>query len=260
MAYKSLILSLTLTIVLAYCFTFGLTNPNSFLKKIPDSVTMPLIVVVFLLYLLAAWWGFKGFGEHKLVALFSLGFCTLGLGVYLIFFVMEVANGKAMPGQYDYSFSRLDPMEKAALTQIAQGVGLTLADATFSEHWHLGETAPGFRVCVQKGHVKALHFSDKKITDLAPFSQLPLLGDLYLNNCGLRDMSALHSEKLDRLELSDNQISDLKTLAGCPNVRWLMLKNNQLRSTEGIELFPKLVSQDLSGNPLTPKLEEEQQD
>ena len=158
-----------------------------------------------------------------------------------------------MPGQYDYSFSRLDPVEKAALTQIVQSAGLTLQDATFSEHWHLSETAPGFRVCVQKGHVTALHFSDKKIADLTPFSQLPKLGDLYLIKCGLTDMSALRSEKLDRLDLSDNQISDLKTLAACPNVRWLTMKNNQLHTTEGIQFFPKLVSQDFSGNPLIPK-------
>jgi hypothetical protein len=245
------LLSLTLTIVLGYCLTGGLTSPHSLLKKIPDSVTIPMIGVIFLLYLLAAWWGFKGFNEHKTAALFSLGLCTMGLGLYLIGFLMEVGNGMAMPGQYDYSFSRLDPTEKAALTEIVQGAGLSLTDATFSEHWHLAETAPGFRICVQKGHVKGLHFSDKNIADLAPFSQLPKLGDLYLNHCGLSDLSALRSEKIDRLDLSDNNISDLKTLSGCPNVRWLTLKNNQLHTTEGIELFPQLVSQDLRGNPVS---------
>jgi Leucine-rich repeat (LRR) protein len=107
------------------------------------------------------------------------------------------------------------------------------------------------RICVQKGRITALNFSGKKITDLAPFSQLTALGDLYLNNCGLSDISALRSEKLDRLELADNAISDLKTLSGCSNLRWIVLKNNQLLSTAGIELLPKLVSQDLTGNPLS---------
>jgi len=246
MAYKSLFLSLSLSIVLGYCLTAGLTSPNSLVKKMPDSVTIPMIVVIFLLYLLASWWGFQGFSEHKLVAMLSLGLCTLGLGLYLIGFLMEIGKDKALPRQYDYSFSRLDPAEKAALTEIVQGVGLTLADATFSEHWHMAETAPAFRVCVQKGHVTALHFSGKKIADLAPFSQLPKLGDLYLKHCGLSDLSALRCQKLDRLDLSDNQISDLKTLAGCPNVRWLFLKNNPLKSLDGIELLPQLLSKDFS--------------
>lgn len=249
MAYKSLLLSLTLTAVLGYCLTFGLTSPNSILKKLPDLVTIPLIIIVFLLYLIAAWWAFKGFGAQNVAAIFSLGFCSLGLGIYLIGFIMEIGNGKAMPGQYDYSFSRLDPIEKAVLTEICAGAGLILADATFSEHWHLAEPAPGFRVCIQKGHVTALHFSGKKIPDMALFSKLPQLEALYLNNCGLTDMSTLRSDKIVRLELADNQISDLKTIAGCPNLGWLTLRNNQLRSSEGIELFSKLVSQDLSGNP-----------
>ncbi len=249
MAYKSLLLSFCLTAFLGYSLTVGLTSPNSFLKKLPELTAIPMLVVIFFLYLLAAWWAFKGFGEHKITALLSMGFCAFGLGLYALGFVMQWGHGRAAPGQYDHDFSRLDPTEKAALEQIAQNAGLTLQDATFSEHWHLAENAPGFRVCVQKGHVTALHFSGKSIPDLAPFSQLPQLGDLYLDNCGLTDMSALRSEKMDRLELADNQISDLKTLAGCPNVRWLTLRNNQLHSDEGIEIFTKLVNQDLSGNP-----------
>ena len=68
-------------------------------------------------------------------------------------------------------------------------------------------------------------------------------------------MSALRSDKIDRLELADNQITDLKTLYGCPNVGWLVLRNNQLPSDEGIEAFTKLVSRDLSGNPFSSKNE-----
>ena len=206
---------------------------------------------MFALYLLAAWWAIKGFGDHKIAALFSLGLCLFGIGLYVLGFSMEMGRGKATPGQYDYDFSRLDPAEKAALTQIVQNAGLTLQDATFTEHWQLAEPAAGFRVCVQKGHVTALHFSGKTISDLTPFSQLPQLGDLYLNNCGLHDMSALRSEKLDRLELADNRISDLRTLAGCPNLRWLVLRNNQLSSDEGLDRFTQLVSKDLSGNPFS---------
>lgn len=251
MVYKSLFLSAGLTFFLGYALTAGLTNPNSPLKKLPEWSAIPMLVIVFALYVLAGWWAIRGFGGHKIAALFSLGFCTLGIGLYIAGFLMEIGNGKAMPGQFDYDFSRLDPAEKEALMQITQNAGLGLEDATFTEFWRLSEPAPGFRICVQKGHVTALHFSGKKIPDLAPFSRFPQLGALYLNNCGLSDMSALRAERLDRLELADNQITDIKTLRGVPQVGWLDLRNNQLQSEEGIEMFSKLVSKDLSGNPFT---------
>jgi Leucine-rich repeat (LRR) protein len=250
MAIKSLLLSFTLSIILGYSFTAGLTNPNSLLRKLPDWSSYLLMLVVFVLYLLATWWAFKGFREHKLAAFFSLGLCLLGLGFYAAVFVMEMGRNKAAPGQYDYDFTKLAPAEKSVLEKISANAGLSLSDATFSEHWHLAEPAAGFRVCVQKGHVTALHFSGKKIPDLSLFNQLPELKHLYLNNCGLSDMRDLQIPVLDRIELADNQINDLNTLAGCPNVRWLDLRNNQLRSKTGIELFPKLVSSDFTGNPL----------
>lgn len=251
MVYKSLLLSITLTFFLGYALTIGITNPNSLIKKLPDWSAIPLLGCVFVLYLLAGWWAIKGFGDHKIAALLSLGFCALGIGLYAMGFVMEMGHDKASPGQYDYDFSRLDAAEKDALTQIAANAGLTLQDATFSEHWHVMENAAGFRTCVQKGHVTALHFSGKKIPDLALFSRFPQLGDLYLVDCGLADMSDLHAAKVDRLDVSDNRITDLKTLSGCPNVRWLFVRNNQLHSDDGISLFPKLVSHDLSGNPFS---------
>lgn len=252
MAYKSLFLSFCLTALLGYAFTVGLTDPNSFWKKLPEWTAIPmLVVVVFALYLLATWWGFKGFGEHKVSALFSLGFCALGIGLYLLGFLDGNGPGKAIPGQYDHDFLRLDPAETAALTKIVQNAGLTLEDATFSEHWHLAESAPGFRVCVQKGHATALHFSGKPIPDFALFSQLPQLDHLHLDHCGLTDVTALRSERIDHLELPNNQITDLNTLSGCPNVRWLKLRNNQLGSEAGLERFTKLVSKDLSGNPFS---------
>ena len=251
MAYKSLLLALGLSTLLGYALTFGLTDPQSPLKRLPDWLGMVLIVGILLGYLLAGWWGVKGFSEHKVAASISLVFCFLGLSAYALGFVMEIGHGKATPGQYDYDVSSIDPAEKAVLTQIAAAAGLRLADGVFSEHWHVQEPPAGFRVCVQKGHVTALNFSGKKLSDLAPFSQFPQLGDLYLNGCGLSNMSDLRSEKLERLELADNQIREINSLAGCPNLRWLVLRNNQLASDEGQEIFTKMVSLDLGGNPFS---------
>ncbi|MEO7177116.1 MAG: hypothetical protein ABIS69_05045 [Sediminibacterium sp.] len=251
MAYKSLLLSILLTFILGYAITIGITTPNSLIKKIPEWAAFPLLGLIFLLYLLAGWWAIKGFGDHKIAALISMGFCILGIGLYAVGFAMEMGSGKAKPGQYDYDFSQLDATEKDAITQITANAGLTLQDATFSEHWHMKENAEGFRTCVQKGHVKALRFSGKKIPDLSLFSRFPQLGDLYLVDCGLTDMSDLQAPQIKRLDVSNNRITDLKTLRGCPNVAWLFVQNNHLQSDAGIELFTKLVSQDLSGNPFS---------
>ncbi|MVM39287.1 hypothetical protein GO730_19845 [Spirosoma sp. HMF3257] len=256
MAIRSLVLSFALTFCLGYSFTVGLTDPNSLLKKIPDWLSIPMFVGFFLLYLLATWWAFKGFSEHKLTALASMGFCLFGLGIYATVFLMELGHGKPTPGQYDYDFTTLDPTEKAIVAQIAHEAGLGLQNAVFTEHWHIGQaeksadTTKGFQICVQKGHVTALNLSNHPIGNLTRFSQLPQLGDLYLRNCGLSDMSGLQSTKLGRLDVSDNQISDLKTLRGCPNIQWLFAMNNRLKSTDGLAQFKGIVSTDFRGNSI----------
>lgn len=250
MALRSLLLSLLLTIGVGYALTAGISNSDSPLRKLPDWTALPMLTGVFLLYLLAAIWAFRGFSEQKLAAIFSLGFCALGFGLYALAFAMETGRGKAAPGQYDYDFFTLDPREKVVLTRIAEEAGLRLEHATFTEHWGLSGAPAGFSVCVQQKHITALNFSGRNITDLSLFSHLPYLGDLYLNNCGLSNLSDLKLEKLDRLEVADNRIADIKTLLGCPNIRFLGLKNNAIASLDDFELFPKLVSKDLSGNPV----------
>jgi Leucine-rich repeat (LRR) protein len=250
LATRSLLLSVGATCFLGYSLTVGLTDPHSLLKHIPDWLSLPLIVGIAVIYLLAVWWACRGFREHKITALASLAFCTLGLGVYAAGFSLEMGKGKAAPGQYDYQFTTLDPGEREILAQLTEEAGLSLKDAVFTEHWHLADPATGFRVCVQKGRITALNFSNHPVKSLGKLSQMPNLGDLYLKNCGLSDMSELRSGKLDRLDVSDNQITDLKTLRGCPNLRWLTAERNRLQSTEGIDQFPQLISSDFAGNPL----------
>ena len=254
MAIRSLLLALATTGFLGYCFTFGLTDPDSFLKKIPEWAGMALFFGCAVLYILATWWAFKGFSEHKITAITSLLFCAFGLGIYVTVFLMEFGP-KTRPGQYDYSFSTLDPTEKAVIAQLTHDAGLNLADAVFTEHWTMAKTKDsvtnGFQICVQKGHVTALNLSNHSVPHLALFSQLPQLGDLYLRNCRLTDMSALKSIKIERLDVSDNQITDLKTLRGCPNIGWLFMANNRLTSRDGLEQFKPAVSTDFNGNPMS---------
>ncbi|MEO6286473.1 MAG: hypothetical protein ABIN80_26425 [Dyadobacter sp.] len=245
MAIRSLVIALLVTGVLGYSFTFGLTDPNSFLKKIPDWLSVPMLLAGGFLYLLAAWWALKGFHEHKIAALTSLAFCIFGLAVYATVFSMEFGRGKASPGQYEYDFTRLDSTEKVLVAKIALDAGFDVKNVEFTEHWHVADSSSNFKVCVQKGHVTALNVSNYTIKSLALFNQFPNLGDLYLRNCGLTDVSDLQTKKLDRLDLSNNQMTDLKTLSGCPNVKWLFVAGNPLKSTEGIENFRNLVSVDI---------------
>lgn len=250
MAIRSLLIALVVTAFLGYSFTIGLTEPNSFIKKIPDFLAIPLLLACALLYVLAAWWALKGFSEHKFMAIASLGLCAFGLSIYAVGFSMELNRGKAKAGQYDYDFKRLDAGEMAALTKIIDGAGLNMSKATFTEHWHIADSTSAFRICVQKGHVTALNISNHPVQKLDLFSQLPELGDLYLRNCGLSDMSGLKSTRIDRLDVSGNQITNLQTLSGVPNVRWLFASDNQLTSTEGVEQFKQLIDKDFSKNPL----------
>lgn len=262
MVIRSILVSVSITCFLGYAFTLGLTDPNSFIKKIPDWLGIPLLLVCGLLYLMATWWAIKGFGEHKIMALLSLGFCAIGIGFYAFIFLLEMGSGKASPGQYEYDFSGLDAAEKEIVGQIARDAGVKMENALFTEHWHIAEstgaestgaeseTKHSFGICVQKGHVTAINLSNHTISNLSLFSQLPKLGDLYLKNCGLTDMSGLQSVTIDRLDVSDNQIEDLKTLRGCPNIRWLFATNNRLQSTNGIDQFANIVSTDFRGNPM----------
>ncbi|MHA4741760.1 leucine-rich repeat domain-containing protein [Dyadobacter sp. MSC1_007] len=250
MVIRSLLIALLVTAFFGYSFTIGLTEPDSLIKKIPDFLAIPLLLACVLLYVLAAWWAVKGFSEHKFMAIVSLGFCAFGLSIFAVGFLMEMNSGKAAAGQYDYDFKRLDAGEKTALTKIIEGAGLNLSNATFTEHWHVADTTSTFRICVQKGHVTALNISNHPIRELDLFSQLPQLGDLYLRNCGLSDMSELKSTRIDRLDISDNQITNLETLSGVPNLRWLFASNNKLTSTWGLEHFKQLISKDLSKNPI----------
>ncbi len=261
MAIRSLLLSLALTGFLGYSLTVGITDPESFLKKIPEWLGIPLALAGAPLYLLATWWAIKGFSDHKLTALLSLVCCVFGLGLYALGFVMTIGAGKASPGQFDYDVTTLDPAEKAVVTQLAQDAGAGLTDAVFTEYWNLIKaTEPessrivstkSFRICVQRGHVIGLNLDNHPVRQLALFSRLSHLTYLSLKNSGLSDLSGLTSATIDRLDVSDNQLTDLKTLRGCPNIQWLFARNNQLTATDTLALsqFRQLVSTDFTGNP-----------
>jgi membrane protein DedA with SNARE-associated domain len=65
MAIRSLLLSLAVTCLLGYSLTFGLTDPHSFLKRLPDWTAIPILSAGAGADLLAVWWACREFREQK---------------------------------------------------------------------------------------------------------------------------------------------------------------------------------------------------
>ncbi|RFS16347.1 leucine-rich repeat domain-containing protein [Emticicia sp. C21] len=247
MAIKSFFISLILTIFFGYSFTIGLTTKDSFLQKIPDWGGFTILIGGGMLYILAFWWGLRGFPQHKLLSLMSLGMSGFGLACYAVVISMQLGKGKPYKGQFDYDLSKIPAKEQAAVRSLAKQIGVPENEIHATEYWKLREFP--MAICIQKGHVIGVNVNDKAITDVSVLSALPELSGLYLKGTHLKDLSDLQSPKLNRLELQQNDFTDLTSFSGLPNVEWLFIDNNQLKTLEGIEQMPKLKEKSFSGNP-----------
>ncbi|RYU97632.1 leucine-rich repeat domain-containing protein [Emticicia agri] len=247
MAIKSFFLSLLLTIFFGYTFTVGLTTKDSFLHKIPDWGGFIMMIAGGILYLLAFWWGVKGFPQHKFLSLLSLGMSGFGIACYALVISMEMNRGKPSPGQFDYDLAKIPAQEQAAIRSLAKQTGTPEKEIHLTEYWKLRDFP--MAVCLQKGHVLGVGVTDKTITDISVLSVLPELSGLYLRGTHLKDLSDLQSPKLYRLELQNNEFTDLTSFSGIPNVEWLLMEGNQLKTLTGIEQMPKLKEKNFSGNP-----------
>ncbi|MBA4850818.1 hypothetical protein [Emticicia sp. BO119] len=247
MAIKSFFLSLVLTLFLGYSLTVGLTTKGSFLYKIPDWGGYILLITTGILYILAFWWGIRGFLEHKFLSLISLGLSGFGIACYALFISMEIDRGKPSPRQFEYDLSEIPAQEQAAILSFAKQTRTPESEIRLTEYWKL-QNFP-LAVCIQKGHVIGVGLTDKPITDISILSSLSELNRLYLKGAHLKDLSDLQLPKLYRLELQNNEFSDLTSFSGIPNVEWLFVQNNKLRTLKGIEQMPKLKEKIFSGNP-----------
>jgi hypothetical protein len=247
MAIKSFFLSLALTAALCYMFTVGIFSKDSFVNKIPDSWGIPIMIGGAILYILAFWWGLRGFPQHKFLSLISLGLSGFGLAFYATVISMEMGRGKPAPGQFDYDLARVPAQEQAAVRSLAKQIGIPESDIHLTEYWKLQEFP--MAICLQKGHVIGVSVRDKTIKDVSVLSALPQLSGLYLRGTHLKDLSDLQSPKLNRLELQNNEFTDLTSFSSIQNVEWLFMDNNRLKTLEGIKQMPKLKEKSFSGNP-----------
>ncbi len=247
MAIKSFFISLVLTIFFGYSFTIGLTTKGSFLQKIPDWGGFIILIAGGILYILAFWWGLRGFPQHKFLSLMSLGMSGFGLACYAVVISMELNRGKPTPGQFDYDLTKIPAQEQAAVRSLAKQIGIPENEIHATEYWKLQDFP--MAICIRKGHIIGVNVTDKMITDISVLSALPELSGLYLRGTHLKDLSDLQSPKLQRLELQNNKFTDLTSFLGIPNVEWLFVDNNQLKTLDGIEQMPKLKEKSFGGNP-----------
>lgn len=247
MAIKSFFLSLLLTIFFGYSFTVGLTTKGYFMQRIPDWGGFTILIAGGILYILAFWWGLRGFPQHKFLSLMSLGMSGFGLACYAVVISMELSRGKPSLGQFDYDLSKIPAQEQAAIRSLAKQIGIPENEIHVTEYWKLREFP--MAICIQKGHVIGVSVTDKTITDVSVLSALPELSGLYLKGTHLKDLSDLKSPKLGRLELQQNEFTDLTSFSGVPNLEWLFIDNNHLKTLDGIEQMPKLKQKSFSENP-----------
>ncbi|MFD0878382.1 hypothetical protein ACFQ1A_29725, partial [Massilia pinisoli] len=154
MALKSLFLSLILTAFFGYSFTVGLTTKDSFIQKVPEWGGFVILIGGGVLYLLAFWWGIKGFPQHKFLSIVSLGLSGFGLACYALVISMELNRGKASPGQFDYDLGKIPVQEQAAIRSLAKQTGIPEKEIHLTEYWKLRDFP--MAVCLQKGHVMGI--------------------------------------------------------------------------------------------------------
>jgi len=246
MAIKSFFLSVALTAALCYIFMVGIFSKDTFLNKTPDWLSMLIIAGGGMLYLLAFWWGLRGFPQHKLLSFVSLLLSSLGLAFYAVVISMELNRGKPSKGQFDYDLAKVPAKEQAAIRSLARQINVPENEIHLTEYWKL-QSYP-MAVCIQKGHVIGVGVIDKAISDISVLSTLSELQGLYLRGTNLKDLRDLQLPKLHRLELQDNKFTDLSSFSGLPNVEWLFMQDNRLKTLDGIEQMPKLKEKNFSGN------------
>ena len=65
------------------------------------------------------------------------------------------------------------------------------------------------------------------------------------------ELTKAHLEKVRRLNLGGNRLTDAKGLEKLTNLRFLYLENNKLTSVKGLEKLTHLIALKLTGNQLT---------
>lgn len=233
---KSFILSFSLTAIICVFF-MSVFEPkmNAHYKNVPNWIFWIIVVAFFAGYILAFYWGIINiFRQERLFNLLGICFSVLGLGLYIMFFMMENGKGKASKNQFEHDITKIESSQLAALNNLLQQTGTQAGDIKFINYWDMSNDPGDFALCVQKGNIMALMIKNKPINDVGCISVCKKLDWLVLQNCHLETIEKLDIAGLRQLDISRNKLSSLKGLEHAPNISLLNFSSNPVTDTSAL--------------------------
>lgn len=115
----------------------------------------------------------------------------------------------------------------------------------------IGRTITSIKGIQYLTNLKELYLSRNHIRDLTPLKDLTDLAILSLDNNKLENLNGIPSNKLVRLSLEDNELTQVDALAGLTKLETLFISKNQLRNIDGLANLTNLKILDLNKNELS---------
>ncbi len=234
---KSFIVAVIITAVLCGLF-MGIFEKSVavYLNRVPTWLAVVLLIVFFIGYCVALYWGISGImREQRVLNFFGIVLSVLGIGAYIVMFQMNNGKGKERPGQFDHSFESIGIEQQQVLEQIVRQAGLSVEDINFAAYWNMSNNPSDLAVCVQDGNVIALQVKNHPVTDMQLVSRLQHLNWLILDNCSVTNITHLVLPELQRLNVSHNQLTSLAGLGKMPNVVWLDFSANPVTDSSALD-------------------------
>ena len=230
---KSFILSFVLLLVVCIFF-MSVFDPriNAFFRKFPNWIFTVLVVVLFAGLVLSLFWGVAGIIKGQLFSnLLGIGCSLFGLGIYAMFFIMEVNKGRESAGQFDHDLGKIETSQQKALYQLLEQTSTKPADVQIAPYWGMHKNTANFAICIQNKNIIALQVKNKPVNDIAAISQFKHLNWLIIENCGLKSIEGMNLPSLQRLSVNANQLTSLSGLENSPQVAWLNFRDNPIKDS-----------------------------
>ena len=237
---KSFALSFLLTaFIFVYFISLFDAKANAYIRKLPDLFFIVMVVVLFVGYIVALYWGITGIVKGDRVFNFmGIGLSLIGLGLYWLAYVTNKGNGKEAEGQFEHDLSKIEAVQQAAVYELLKQTNTSVSDVQFVPYWGMNKNTNDFVLCVQQGNVIALQIKNKALADVQTIAKLKQLAWLVLQNCGLKSMEGLHLPQLQRLSVNHNLLTNLAGFENSPNVAWINFSNNLITDSSALKSHP----------------------
>ena len=237
---KSFVLSAVL-LVMILVFFMGVFEPktNAWYRSFPDWLFTGVIIVIFAGFLLSFYWGITGvFRGGRLFNLLGIFISLFGLAIYAFGYVLDRGKGRENPGQFDHDISKIENNQLMALNRLMQQTNTKPGDINMVAYWEINKHPGDFVICVQHRNVIALQIKDKAVTNVGDIALLTHLNWLVLNNCGLSSIQNLNLFRLERLEISHNNLTSLAGIEKSAQLTWLDFRNNPITDSMALRQLP----------------------